>query len=186
MGHTIICNGSRLFGQELPPFTLPEGGVMVIKSDVVTPEAQCAQILLCEALSGTVTVEGLRVLRPFHVAHPYLRAFAFDLDVAGSVFRPRERLKFMINYVSNSARIRELSNSNFVNLETLLTEGKNVVFSFAGLGYRGAERIKHLVLGRPPNATAVGIEGVTTNFSVDQFLPGVTVLRFRAEKQRGT
>ena len=76
MSHAVLCHGARLFGQVLPPFVLEEGGLMIVETYTVTCQAEYARLLFCEALCGTVVVEGIEVFQPFEVVNPYLRADA--------------------------------------------------------------------------------------------------------------
>src|SRR5262245_30809162 len=102
MGYAVVCRGARLFGLVLPPFTLSVGGVMIVKSYSVTPEAHHAELLLCEALCGTVVVEGIEVCQPFVAVHPLLRANAWGYSVAARVFRPEDKMKVIIEHIINS------------------------------------------------------------------------------------
>jgi hypothetical protein len=53
MSDAVVCHGTRLFGQVLPPFVLAEGGLMIVKTHTVTRQAEYARLLFCEALCET-------------------------------------------------------------------------------------------------------------------------------------
>jgi hypothetical protein len=185
MSDAVVCHGARLFGQVLPPFVLAEGGLMIVKTHAVTRQAEYARLLFCEALCETVVVEGIEVFQPFEVVHPYLRADAWGYKVAAQVFRPRNKIKFLVDYNFRSRSIKRGTDNMIVNLKKCMKDGKSLVFSFMALGGRSLLRVRDLVMARPPHVTAIGIEGVTTNFSVEEFMPGATIIDFEAADADG-
>jgi hypothetical protein len=185
MRDAVVCHGACLFGQVLPTFVLAEGGLVIVKTHIVTPQAHCARLLFCEAVCGTVVVEGIEVVQLFEVVHPYLRADAWGYKVAAQVFRPRHKIPFMIVYFIRTPATIWSTNNTITNIETCMKDGKSLVFSFMALGGRDCLRVRDLVMVRPPHVTAIGIEGVTTNFRVEEFMPGATIIGFEAANVDG-
>ena len=185
MSDAVVCHGALLFGQLLPPFVLAVGGLMIVKTHTVTRQVEHARLLFCEALCGTVVVEGIEVFQPFEVVNPYLRANAWGYKVAAQVFRARNKIKFLVDYTFRSRFIKRGTDNMIVNLEKCMKDGKSLVFSFMALGGRSLLRVRDLVMARPPHVTAIGIEGVTTNFSVEEFMPGATIIDFEAADADG-
>ena len=153
---------------------------MIVETYTVTRQAEYARLLFCEALCGTVVVEGIEVFQPFEVVNPYLRAHAWGYKVAAQVFRPRNKIKFLVDYTFRSLSIKRGTDNMIVNLEKCTKDGKSLVFSLMALGGRNSLRVRDLVMARPPHVTAIGIEGVTTNFSVEEFMPGATIIGLQA------
>jgi hypothetical protein len=128
MSYAVVCHGTRLFGQVLAPFVLEEGGLMIVKTHSVTRQAEYARLLFCEALCGTVGVEGIEVFQPFEVVNPYLRAHAWGYNVAAQVFRPRAKIKFLVDYAIRSLSIKRGTD----NIPTLHRESSRLTTKIRG------------------------------------------------------
>lgn len=147
---------------------------MIVKSQ--TPQAQYAELLLCEALMGAVAVEGIKVYQPFEVAHPYLRANAYGYGVASYVLRPRDKIGFTIDHFTSPDLWLCGRRDTIPSVKECIKHSRNFIFSFMGLDCESRMQVRHLVTTRPSQITAVGIEGVTSNFLIEEFLPGVTIV----------
>jgi hypothetical protein len=63
-------------------------------------------------------------------------------------------------------------------LEKFISDNKNFVFSFMAWGGKERLHVRDLIMARSAKVAAFGIEGLTTNFSVERFMPDATIMHF--------
>lgn len=179
MNYSVVCHGIHEFGLSLPPFALAEGDLMVVRTNLALHQAHCAALLLCEALCASIVIDGLEVVHPFVAVHPHLRAHVWGREFAEEIFRPQDRIRFLAEHMAIYALAdKDLYNTSN-NLKESLDDNNNVLFSFMALDGKSRYRVRNLLLDRPAHLTAIGIEGITENFSVEGFLPGATIVDWR-------
>jgi hypothetical protein len=169
MDNTAVCHGVHLFGHFLPPFTVPRGGTLAVRCNWSVPRVQDACLLFCEALSGNAHIDGIDVFKDFEITHPYLRAQAWNATNITLSYKDKVTELLRMKKITHKYNLYNITNV----IESSINNNDDFVFSFMGLGYTSRIHIRSLIISKPSHLSVIAIDCATTNFSFNEFMPGI-------------